>query len=95
MKIVKKENYRVVVYPATGWSNRPLNEKEAESSCRSIMADIKRHVDDIGEISVDCDVSIVCSFCGYNWEIEPETGEPQCCTKAQNEWINEGKKTTP
>jgi hypothetical protein len=27
----------------------------------------------------------VCSFCGYEWDVDGETGEPMCCQKAQDE----------
>ena len=28
-----------------------------------------------------------CSHCGYTWEEDSLTGEPQCCGRAQQEWL--------
>jgi len=82
MKVTKKENPRVVVYPSYfSWEG----EKAAQDLCESIKKDIQRHVDGVNQIDIKWDKEEVCSYCGLTWETD-EAGQPQCCTKAQEEW---------
>jgi len=85
-KIVTRTNFRVVaeVYefgkPDANWSERKAN---------SIKEQIKRHIDDIGQVYIEYDTNTTCSHCGYEWEVDPETKEPLCCSKAQQEFEQE------
>lgn len=47
---------------------------------------ILRHVD--GVASVIIHAPLVCSHCRYTWDVD-ETGLPQCCDKAQEEFRKE------
>lgn len=83
MKIIKRSNYRVVTEVHT-WG-KPDEKYEARQA-EKIKDEIKRHVDDIGQVWVECDTDVTCSHCGYGWEVDEQTGEPQCCSKAQQEF---------
>ena len=82
VKLIKRENYRVVVNPFFyNWES----ESAMMAMCKSIKADIKRHVDYTGGVEIDCDSTEICSFCGYEWVVD-EAGIPICCEKAVKEW---------
>lgn len=82
MKITKKENPRVVIYPEYfSWES----ENSIQAICKSIKKDVKRHVDGVNEAHIEWDKSEICSHCGLTWEAD-ESGLPQCCAKAQEEW---------
>ena len=86
MKIVKTENFRVVVEPPMYTVIRSdYTEKQYRSACDEIVQQIKRHVDNVQYVSTECDSKYICEYCGYTWE-EDETGEPMCCGKAQEEF---------
>lgn len=63
----------------------PNWEQETFERSRQIIADIERHVDDV-EAALRFDVTWNCSLCGWEWEVDEETGEPACCDAAQVEW---------
>jgi hypothetical protein len=89
-----KQNFRVVVEPrrlgdlgsisisdsmACG-GRIHLIEREYESRCQEIMADIKRHVDNAGYVSVEFDQQLVCEHCGDRWTEESQTYNGGCCS---------------
>lgn len=84
MKIIKKENFRVVVEPKTHVYGIKLSY--VEQDCNEMLEQIKRHVDNVARVYVDCDTEEVCSHCCYTWEVDPETKEPLCCNKAIEEF---------
>lgn len=88
MKIKEYENHRVSVYPDEPLftKGRTPEELHAEQvlSCRSLIKEIKRHVD-FGSVDFDFDVLHSCSFCGLTWE-EEDDGQPVCCAAAIAEW---------
>jgi hypothetical protein len=74
------DNWRIVVWPDYMlWAS---NEKD---KAERIAKEIKRHVDDIKDVHVECDDKLVCSFCTSEWE-EDENGCPICCNAAAKEW---------
>lgn len=89
-KIIEKSNYRVVVEPKTGphYFSRTQESilAEEKSACEEMVEQIKRHVDMVGRIDVEYDTEEICSYCKLQWEVDEQTGEPQCCTKAQVEF---------
>ena len=86
MKIVQQLNHRVCVEP---WVIGKYDANYAQRKADEMMAEIKRHVDNIGNIWVEVDTVISCSHCGYNWEVDEETKEPLCCQKAIDEFHEE------
>lgn len=90
-KVIKKENYSIVIIPKTDIYGISLSESTQERDRKEMVEQIKRHVDNVHDVYIDCDTYEACSFCGYNWEVD-ETGAPLCCTKAINEY-NEQKIT--
>jgi hypothetical protein len=92
-KIIRKSNFRVLVEPkrlgdygsirtSDSFLRKPEQiEKDYQRRCDDIVDQIKRHVDEVGDVSVDFDTESVCSHCGREWE-EDENGEPVCCDSA-------------
>lgn len=83
MKIITRENFRVIVYPERGYTRDP-DKEDAEILCK----EIKRHCD-IDRAEVDWDVKETCSFCGRLWEEDDAGGgrqAPCCCHAAYEEW---------
>jgi len=87
MNRIVRSNFHVVVWPAPYWSH---SDKD---TCKEIMAQIKRHIDDVDRIEIDCDVEEVCEFCERTWEVDKD-GCPECCDAAQQEWMEYEKKKT-
>lgn len=57
--------------------------EELQSRCEGIVSLVKRHVDDVGWVGIECDEEQLCPFCGWNWERAcDEMGEPGCCQAA-------------
>lgn len=106
MKITKKSNFRVVIEPRrlgdygyvkvsdkfTGRSPEQI-AKDYERISEEIIEQVKRHVDNVGWIGIECDSEEVCSHCGWNWDVSPDDsdpdwpkGTPLCCDKAIQEF---------
>ena len=91
-KITIRDNFRVEVYPAIGRRRFSSGNNDAEKSCKEIVREIKRHVDDVFDVEVICDTRVECSFCGLEWEVcekgceDCPQGTPQCCNAAGGEW---------
>lgn len=111
MKKTIRDNFRVVIEPrslgnygfvsisdsmACGGDPDRI-EKEYMQRCREIEDGIRRHVDDVGYVSIEFDETEVCSHCGGEMDLWPDDqpdddflpGEPCCCRKASEEWRNE------
>ena len=85
MKTISKDNIRVEVEPGLrGYSYG--NDDEKIRDCREIVEQIKRHVDSVASCGVVWDTVEICSFCGFEWDVDKKTGEPFCCTAAVEEW---------
>lgn len=57
--------------------------REYEARCNEIVAEVKRHVDNIGSIWVEHDQPAVCEHCGLQWTEEGSTYNGGCCEKDQ------------
>lgn len=57
--------------------------REYEDRCNEILAEVKRHVDNIGSIWVEHDQPAVCEHCGWGWTEESSTYNGGCCEKDQ------------
>jgi len=91
MKVIKRNNFRVVIDPELWYKEgHQRYETDAIKICNDIIDQVKRHCDDIRNIGFESDINEVCSHCGYTWEVD-ESGLPQCCNKAQEEF-NQSKK---
>lgn len=106
MKITKKSNFKVVIEPrrlgdygyvsvSDGFFGRSEERiaKDYEERCEEIIDQVKRHVDNVGWIGIECDSKEVCSHCGCNWDVldndsDPEypKGTPLCCNRAVEEF---------
>lgn len=83
MKKRVREDFHICVEPL--WWGHEIEQRRIEL-CEEMAKSIRRHVDDVHDCSVSFTTRYVCSHCGYEWEDDPETGEPCCCAKAQEEW---------
>lgn len=80
MKKIEKSDYRVVVYPkGPYWMNRGAEKIAAaqKSDCEAMVEQIKRHVDEVGSVMVECDTKVCCSFCGTEWTQDGDSN--WCC----------------
>lgn len=93
-KIITRENYRLEVSLKMGY-RRTATHDELMRGLKKLQESIKRHVDDVGEITRTCDARLECEFCGSAWEIWEEKDEaesgykkgmPVCCAAAQEEF---------
>ncbi len=84
-KITRRDNIRVTIEP---YVFGKWDENYAITKANEIRDAVKRHIDDVKSVDVEWDNVSVCSHCGYTWEEDPETNEPQCCRKAQEEFNN-------
>lgn len=58
--------------------------KDERVQCETMVDQIKRHVDDVGSVSVveEQEDEWVCSFCGYPWsEADDSPHNGGCCAK--------------
>lgn len=82
-KKTTQDNWRVEVYPEHTWMRNFDPKEDAEELAKQI----KRHVDGIGCLRVECDTKTHCEFCECAWESDFDGPEgPYCCQAAQNEW---------
>jgi hypothetical protein len=107
MKKTTKSNFRVVVGPRRlgdygfcSMSDRLIHGDDVEKinslykeRCEEIVDQIRRHVDNVGDASVEYDTNVVCSHCGRDWDESPDDtdpyfpkGSPYCCDAAITEW---------
>lgn len=96
MKTIKKSNFRVIIEPqrlgdlgAVVTSDEFFYTEEQipelyEDRCKEMIEQIKRHVDNVGYVYIDCEKEEICSLCGYTWE-QDENGIPMCCDDAVKE----------
>ncbi len=88
----KETNFRVVITPrglgqfgsiSVGDSFfYPDSAKRSEAyrdRCRDIEGQVKRHVDEVGSIDIECDREEVCSHCGSEWTEASDTYNGGCC----------------
>lgn len=88
------DNFSITVYPDDpsdlGYLRYPAvtTEEAWEERCREIQGAIKRHIDNVANVSVRRDRYLVCEFCEDRWDgAVGDKGEPYCCDKAQEEFI--------
>lgn len=56
-------------------------ERDMEARCEEIMADIKRHADNVGSVYVEFDQEPICEHCGATWTEKSNTYNGGCCDK--------------
>lgn len=90
-KVVKHENFRVVVYPRDpgdfGYaqvSGPARTEAEERRLCDEIMRNIRRHVDGIGHVYSTSDRIECCQHCGSQWTEKNEIYNGGCCAKDED-----------
>lgn len=79
-------NYRIEITPFYYGFENPTPQKE-KSDCEAILEQIKRHLDDCKNASIECDEGDICEFCESTWETDDDgDGAPMCCEAAIAEW---------
>lgn len=92
-KLIVNDNVRIVIPVAGNVYSKTAEEafNSAMSDARTMVAEIKRHVDGASggrydsSPEIEYDTHCLCSFCDNEWESE-DTGEPVCCEAAAEEW---------
>lgn len=56
-------------------------ERDMEDRCNEIVADIKRHADNVGSAYVEFDQEHICEHCGSIWTEKSDTYNGGCCSK--------------
>jgi hypothetical protein len=70
-----------------GWKDSAMMQQQCEDLYKCLLnLQDTGEIDDLNncEIEVNHDYKIICSHCGYDWEVDDD-GNPQCCDKAQKE----------
>ena len=93
-RITKILSYSVEVNPAPlgrfvygGVSDRLIESDDAKrlklyrERCEEIIADIKRHVNDVGCVALSADTENVCEYCGDVWTEKSQTYNGGCCDR--------------
>ena len=88
MKITKRVNFRVEVYPSLFLIEN--DEEKIKQRTKVLLENIERHID-FNTAALTWDTEEICQYCGYSWE-EDEKGCPLCCNKAIDEWEKEHKE---
>lgn len=96
-KISGHENYRVVIEPrrlgdfgGVRVSDRMVcpdeehRQREYKQRCEEIMEEVKRHVDNVGSVDIECDVIEECSHCGAKWTEDSNEYNGGCCEADQD-----------
>ena len=66
--------------------------KIKQDAARSIMAEIKRHVDDVESMEIVEEFNeCVCEFCGAEWTEKSDNYNGGCCDKDEENAPKEGK----
>lgn len=79
MKAIKRDNFRVEIYPKTRVFGIKVSEED--ETCKQILEQVRRHVDSIGCAGVACDKIGVCEFCGSKWTEDGTIYNGGCCDK--------------
>ena len=72
-------NFGIVSVPDSYVSNDIM--KDYYNTCKDIVEQIKRHVDDIGWVGVMNESEEVCEFCGLAWTENNSLHNGGCCDK--------------
>lgn len=93
MKITRRENFRVVIEPRglgnfgyVSCSDRMFCKDEADRQrqyrdrCEEIAADVRRHCDNVGHVSVESDEVGECEHCGSRWTEDSPDYNGGCCS---------------
>ncbi len=62
-------------------------ERDMEARLEEIMADIKRHVDNVGSAHIEFDQEHVCEHCGSVWTEKDSNYNGGCCDKDEQAHI--------
>lgn len=94
MKITEKSNYRIIVEPKSAmFSWFQISDDDVRRNLIEMEQQIKRHVDNVASVYIDCDTKDICSHCRRVWEVSEDDsdpdfpkGTPVCCDEAVNEY---------
>lgn len=59
-------------------------EADYEEQCREIVAEVKRHVDNVAAAYVEYDKEFACEYCGSEWSERSNTYNGGCCSKDED-----------
>lgn len=67
-------------------------QKQYRQRCEEIIANIKRHVDDVGHMEIVYDTDGECEHCGSRWTEDSDSYNGGCCEKDESAMLAEGSK---
>lgn len=95
-KAVVYENYRVVIEPrrlgdlgaisvgdSLMCSGEADRQRQYRERCHEIAQDVRRHVENVGFVSVAFDTVGTCAHCGANWTEDDSDYNGGCCDADQ------------
>ena len=93
-KASSRENYRVVITPrrlgdfgmariseSSCYKDEQDRHQKYLDICENIKLEVKRHVDNVFDVSVEFDTEYVCGFCGREWTEDSKEYNGGCCEK--------------
>lgn len=87
-KLLPPNNFRVVITPidiAKWLKSDPVKSSDTRHRhAEEIAKQVKRHVDDWDDVSVEFDRPVVCEHCGYPWSEGDSDYNGGCCEADQS-----------
>jgi hypothetical protein len=82
MKTLRKSNFRVEVYPKTTLYGFAVADEE--DVCKTMRAEILRHVRGVLLVKIVSDNDPVCASCGRQWTEDGDAYNDGCCKADQD-----------
>lgn len=91
-KLKKEINYKIIVEPRRLGDRLLYGDQEEilkayKERCDEILADIRRHVNNVGTAYIEIETEEICEYCGYPWTEDSEEFNGGCCEKDLEEEI--------
>ena len=76
-RVADRDNYRVIVWPRTHTYGIPHGDPA--ETCKDILNQIKRHIDEVETVEITSDKADSCSHCGACWTEDGDDYNGGCC----------------
>lgn len=85
-KLKKEISYKIIVEPRRLGDRLLYRDQEEilkayKERCDEILADIRRHVNNVGTAYIEIETEEICEYCGYPWTEDSEEFNGGCCEK--------------
>lgn len=80
-KLEDPYDFMVCVEPSAPWIRLEPKEhaERMQRDCQEIKQQIRRHIDGVGHVYIQCSQDYVCEFCGYKWGYPDSDYNGGCC----------------